>query len=92
MQDVLALACVAVAACYLGWTLWNSLTGGCTGCGGGKKPPAEAPLIPVSDLTARVRGATSPPRPLSLPWERGSPPSTCRLAPPLPRAGEGGGG
>ncbi len=54
MQTALVLLAVAASAAYLVRGLMKSLSGQCGGCGGAKKP-AGGTLIPVSELTARVR-------------------------------------
>jgi len=56
MQTALVLLAVVASAAYLVRGLAKSLSGECVGCGGAKKPAGEK-LIPVSELTARLRGA-----------------------------------
>ena len=62
-QLPLVLVCLAAAALYVArrtWLTWRGRGGGCGGCKcGGKAEAADArkdALIPVDDLTLRLRG------------------------------------
>jgi hypothetical protein len=64
-QLPLVLLCLALAALYVARRTWRTWSGKGAGCGGGCKcdggkaaaPAAQAkPLIPVEDLTWRLRG------------------------------------
>lgn len=54
MQTFLVAVVVVAALGYIVRNLWRSLSGECGGCGG-KKAGTTDHLVPVSELTARVR-------------------------------------
>jgi hypothetical protein len=65
-QAILVGLCVALALAYLarrGWRTWRGRAAGCGGCKCGSetaRKESATPLIPVEQITARLRGPHSP--------------------------------
>jgi hypothetical protein len=65
-QIIATVACVALAAWYVGravWRTWRPTAGGCGGCGTGCSSPAGTDvLIPADQVTVRRRRCASFPQ------------------------------